>query len=469
MKRETITVRIDSLAFEGKGVARVDGKVLFVRGAVPGDLVEVAITKEKKNYSEGKLVRVVEPSAKRIEPRCEHFGVCGGCSFQNIHYEEQIKWKHKFVSDAFEKIAKLNGFEIKPAIPSVEIFEYRNKMEFSFGTSRWLTEEEIQKGEQIESASKHFALGFHIPERFDKVIDINRCLLQEERGNILINEIRAKTRELGVPAYNLRTHLGFLRNVVIRYSKYSGELLLNLVTTSQIGEKEKEFLQWYREYFLNLDFVHHLVHTINNRFSPVAYGEYEILKGSGYLTEELHGVKYRISPFSFFQVNTKQAEVLVEKVVEFADAKGKVVWDLYSGAGTFSLSLAQEARLLVGIEAIESAVADARVNADVNNIKNVEFLAKDLHSKSISKKLQELPKPDVIVVDPPRTGIHKNLLNALLEIMPDRIIYVSCNPTTQARDCSLMSEKYQIVEIQPVDMFPHTYHIESIALLVRKR
>ncbi len=468
-EREKVVTRIESLAFEGKGIARVGGKVAFVRYAVPGDLVEIEITKDKKSFAEGKIVRIIEPSAIRIAPRCNHFGICGGCSFQNIPYEKQLEWKRKFVTDAFEKIAKVEDVEIKQALPSPLVYGYRNKMEFSFASSRWLSEEEIHSGDAIPNKGKHFALGFHIPERFDKVVNINACHLQDERGNEIINNIRRKALEIEVPAYNLRNHKGFLRNVIVRYSFTNGEVLVNLVTTSQIGEIEQRFLEWFRVYFAESQFVHHLVHTTNDSYSPTPMGNTEIIKGTGYLFEEVGDVVFRISPFSFFQVNTLQANNLIKKTLEFASFEDKIVWDLYSGAGTFSLSLAKYARMVVGVESVPSAVEDARYNAELNKIDNVIFVIKDLHKKKILEELTELPKPDVVVVDPPRTGIHKNLLNALLEIRPERIVYVSCNPATQARDCGELSSLYKIVEVQPIDMFPHTYHIESVALLVKKR
>ncbi|MCX7909293.1 MAG: 23S rRNA (uracil(1939)-C(5))-methyltransferase RlmD [Ignavibacteria bacterium] len=468
MNTKKINIFVDTLAYEGKGVARAEGKVVFVRNGVPGDLLEVEIIKNKKNFAEGKILKILEPSPYRIDPICEHFGECGGCSFQNISYEQQLEWKHKFVADAFERIAKIPKVEIKKVIPASKIFGYRNKMEFSFGTSRWITEKEVQSGKDIDEGEKHFALGFHIPERFDKVLDINRCFLQDEKGNLIINAIREKAKEFRIPAYNLKTHFGFLRNVVLRFSALNGEITLNLVTTSKIGENEKNFLSWFETFFSKLEFITNLVHTTNDSLSPTVTGNYRIIKGTGYLFEELKGVRFRISPFSFFQVNTKQAESLVEKVIEYATPKDKMIWDLYSGAGTFSLPLARSAKKVIGFESVESAVEDAKFNAKLNNIENVSFFVKDLHTKKIFQELIEFEKPDIIIIDPPRTGIHKNLLLTISKILPEKIVYVSCNPTTMARDCYELSKYYKVVEIQPVDMFPQTYHIETIGLLIKQ-
>lgn len=466
--KQKVVTKIESLAFEGKGVARVDGKVVFVRYAVPNDIVEIELLRNKKNFAEGKITRIVEFSPFRIEPICKHFGVCGGCSFQNIPYEVQLEWKRRFVVDAFEKIGKISNVEIKSVLPSPKIFGYRNKMEFSFGTSRWLTDEEIETQTEISTKEKQFALGFHIPERFDKVLNINYCHLQDERGNTIVNSIRNKAFELDIPAYNLRNHIGFLRNLILRFSFTTNELLLNLVTTSQVGEKEKKYLDWFKENFTSSELVDQLLVTTNDSYSPTAFGTIEILKGNGYLFENIGEVRFRISPFAFFQVNTLQANNLVSKVIEYANAKEKIVWDMYSGAGTFSLPLAKVAKTVIGLESLESAVEDAKFNAQLNGIENAYFIAKDLHTKNILQELSKFPNPEVMIIDPPRSGIHKNLLNAIITIKPERIVYVSCNPTTQARDCQEFAKYYDLVEIQPVDMFPHTYHIESIALLVKK-
>lgn len=469
MTRKKILTKIDSLAFEGKGIARIEGKVIFVPNALPGDLLEIEITKSKKNYSEGRILRIVEPSPFRITPKCEHFGTCGGCSFQNLTYEQQLHWKENFIVDAFKKIGKTDNIPIKPILPSPKIYEYRNKMEFSFGNSRWLEMDEIQSGAEIPLNDKHFALGFHIPKRFDKVLDIKYCYLQDYRGNIILKELKSKASKLEVPAYNLKTHKGFLRNLILRWSSSNNDLMVNLVTTSQLGENEKSFLKWFNEDFSTSEVIQHLIHTTNDSYSPTNFGQYKVIKGVGYLYEELLGVKFRISPFSFFQVNILQAKNLAEEVIEFAQLDDKVVWDLYSGSGLFSLIAANKARYVIGLELNQEAVQDGRYNANLNNLNNVEFIAMDLHSKKIIFDLEKLPKPEIIIIDPPRTGIHKNILKSLLQLLPEKIVYVSCNPTTMARDYLELQKHYEINILQPIDMFPQTYHIENVALLVKRK
>lgn len=469
MVKDKLLAKIESLAFEGKGVTRIEGKVIFVRNALPGDLLEIQIVKNKKNYSEARITKILEASPFRINPKCEHFGTCGGCSFQNLSYEQQLQWKQKFVVDAFQKIAKIENIPIKPVIPSPKLYEYRNKMEFSFGDSRWLSTEEIQSGTEIPPQDKHFALGFHIPERFDKVLDIHYCHLQDYRGNIILNEIKKKASQLEIPAYNLKTHLGFLRNLILRWSHTYNELMVNLVTTSQISEKESSFLAWFKKDFSKNEVFQHLIHTTNDTFSPTNFGDYDIIKGSGYIYEDLLGVKFRISPFSFFQVNTQQANRLIEQVIKYAEPEDKLVWDLYSGSGIFALTVAKTAKYVIGIELLPEAVQDGIYNARLNNIKNAEFISMDLHSKGIFSQLEILKKPEIIIIDPPRTGIHKNLLKSLLQLLPEKIVYVSCNPTTMARDCFELQNFYEVLELQPIDMFPQTYHIENVALLVKKK
>lgn len=464
---EKIQLTIESLAFEGKGIGRHNGKVVFVRNAVPGDIVEAKITKHKKNYTEAKITRIITPSPKRTIPKCEYFGTCGGCSFQNLIYEEQLHWKRNFVIDAFERISKIETPVVLPTLPATNIFHYRNKTEFTFGTSRWLTEEEIESEEEI--SQKHFALGFHIPERFDKVLDLTHCLLHPERANRVLQLIRRETLERKLPAYNLRTHKGFLRNLVFRFSRFNNEMMVVLITTSPSSQEEQEFVEWLSSgEFITSPEVDHLVYAINDSFSPTPTGSTTVLKGNEFLVESLAGIHFKISPFSFFQVNIEQAEKVVDKVVEYSKGNSKIIWDLYCGAGTMTLPLAKQSEFVFGLEVNESSVQDAKENANMNGFRNVVFYVKDLHSKTVGNELKKLEPPDLVVLDPPRSGIHKNLVAALIGILPRKIIYISCNPTTQARDFSLLSNFYNLVEVQPVDMFPQTYHVESIAVLELK-
>ncbi|MCX7879682.1 MAG: 23S rRNA (uracil(1939)-C(5))-methyltransferase RlmD [Ignavibacteria bacterium] len=462
---EQLRVRIESLAFEGKGVARYNGKIIFVKFALPGDLLDVVIIKSKKDYAEAKILSIIESNPNRIEPICKHFGTCGGCSFQNIKYSEQLFWKKHFVADALERIAKIHKVEINDVLPSERIFNYRNKVEFTFGTKPWIEDVLQFKSSVSTNTVPAFSLGFHLPNRFDKTLDIEECYLSYFRVNDLLSQIRQKALELNLRPYDLRTHKGFLRNLIIRTARHKNQVLINIVTTSQISNNEQIFLDWIESELSNSNEYSHVIHTNNDSYSPMPQGEIKVIKGEANLVEILNGLNFSISPFAFFQVNPYQAENLMKKVIEYAEPAGKVVWDLYCGSGTFSLALAKEAKFVYGIEINSSAVEDASINASKNNITNVSFLALDLHKKSVLAELAKLPKPDVVVLDPPRSGLHKNILNAIVNILPKKIIYVSCNPTTQSRDLFELVKFYNLLEIQPIDMFPQTYHIETIASL----
>ncbi len=461
-KGDRFSVTIEALAFEGKGLAKIDGKVVFVPKVAPEDVVEIEIVKNKKDFAEAKVTKIIKPSQFRIEPPCQHFDECGGCSFQNIAYEEQLRWKTRFVIDSFEKIAKVEIPKVNEVLSSQNIFHYRNKTEFTFSEFAWQSEVEFLKDKL--SSSKKFALGYHVPQRFDKVLDINECLLQPRIANEILNLIRSKAIELQVSPYNIVTHVGFLRNLVFRYSFSEKKLMTILIVTTQIGRAEEQFLNWYKYEFPKSDLSDIVILAFNDSFSPVAIGTYKAFKGEEYLFESLLGYKFKISPFSFFQVNPVQAEKLIEFVVQNIEPE-TFVWDLYCGAGTISLPISSVADFVIGFELNEGAVNDARENANINKVGNVLFYAKDLHSKQIVNELKAYQKPDIIVVDPPRSGLHKNLVKTLLEIQAPKIIYVSCNPTTQARDIEMLKDLYKLKLVQPIDMFPHTYHIENIAIL----
>lgn len=461
--KEIHTLQIDSLAFEGKGIAKLNGKIIFVRNAIPGDVAKIQITKNKTNYAEADLVEIIKPSPNRIDPVCKHFGICGGCSFQNMDYPTQLIWKRRFVQDSFEKIAKIDHISVLDPIPSSKIFAYRNKTEFTFGPSRWLTNEEITNQEIIDR--KNFALGYFIPGRYDKILDIEECFLHQSRSNKILNLIKNQAIELNIPAYNIKTHKGFLRNLVFRYSLGTNELMVILIVTTQIGAKEEKFLEWIKN-DLPKEPIDNLILAFNDSFSPTAGGNTTTIKGNNFLFEKILGIKYKISPFSFFQVNPFQIENLVKKVLDFADCNEKIVWDLYCGIGTLSLPLAKESAYVFGIELVEEAVEDAKENAKLNNVDNAIFYTMDLHARNNSELLKNLEKPEILILDPPRSGVHKNLIEVILQFQPERVVYVSCNPTTLARDYEMLKSLYEIKEIQPIDMFPQTYHIESIALFV---
>ncbi len=467
-KREKTELTIESIGFNGIAVARHDDIVYFVKGAVPGDRVIAEIKRKKKKHIEAEAVEILEHSIDRVLPLCKYFGTCGGCTWQHLRYEEQLKWKRRHVKDAFERIGKILPENIPETIPSPQIFNYRNKMDFSFGASRWLTKEEIQNEENI--GQKQFALGLHIPGRYDKILDIDSCQIQMEEGNEILNLFREKALESGVTAFNEKTHEGFLRNLVLRMSPVEKEMMCILVTNSPSAKEDEDYLEWYRKDFPKLfPMAVSIIHAVNPEIKPVAIGEINFVEGKDFIRDSILGITYRISPFSFFQTNSWQLDVFISRIIEFAGLSGaETLWDMYCGTGSIALPASKRVKKVFGFELAESSIDDARQNAVLNEIENVHFKALDLHSKEISSVLEQYDKPDVMIIDPPRAGMHKNLLKYILNAFPEKIVYVSCNPATQARDCEALSEKYHIKKVQPVDMFPHTFHIESIARLEKK-
>lgn len=462
-----IVLTIESIGFEGISIAREEGKVYFVKGGLPGDKVRAGILKNKKNYTDARLLEVLEPSPDRVEPKCEYFGSCGGCSWQSLKYEKQIEWKRKHIIDAFERLGKIEAKLYNETMPSPKQFEYRNKMEFSFGDSKWLTLEQIASEETID---RSFALGLHVPGRYDKIIDIDKCHIQSEIGNKIINIMRAKALEIGVLPYSSTKNDGLLKSIVIRYSLANNEIMTILVSRPASNDKDEKFIKWYAEDFANeIPEVNEVIHAVNNTRNTFASGDLTVYKGKGYITEKILGIDYRISPFSFFQTNSSSLDNFISLIVETAQIeKDQVVWDLYCGTGSITLPASKKGGKVIGIELVESSIKDAKSNAKLNGIENAEFYCEDLHSTNISEKLLKLPKPDTIIVDPPRAGMNPNMVNLILEFNPKRVVYVSCNPATQARDIALMQDKYYINTVTPVDMFPHTYHVESVAELIRK-
>jgi 23S rRNA (uracil1939-C5)-methyltransferase len=467
-EKDLIELEIESIAFEGGGVAKHDGKVYFIKGAVPGDKVIARINKKKKSYAHGEVQEILRHSVDRIDPLCTHFGVCGGCSWQQLKYEKQTHWKRQHVIDSFSRIGKIANCEYLDTLPSPMPFHYRNKMEFSFSGYRWLTEAEISSVDDIPN--KDFALGLHVPGIFNKVLDIKECYLHKIIVPVILKKIREKAIELSVKPYNVKTHGGFLRNLVFRSSEFYDEMMVVLITTNVKEKADEQFIDWFKNDFpQNFPDIQHIIHAVNDSFSPVAIGDAEIIRGSGYLTEKILDVTYRISPFSFFQTNSSQLDGFISQILEFADLGSKdIVWDLYCGTGSITLPASKQVKEIYGLELVESSISDANKNRDLNNIENAHFICADLNAKNATELLHGLPKPDVIIIDPPRAGMHKNLITVILEAAPQRICYVSCNPATQARDCELLSEKYQVEKVKPVDMFPHTFHVESIAKLIRK-
>jgi 23S rRNA (uracil1939-C5)-methyltransferase len=465
MKRgdETV-VTLESFAFEGKSVARLDGLVVFVIGAVPGDTARVRLTKVKKSFCEAQTLEVLTPSPLRAVPRCRYFGVCGGCRWQNVRYEAQRDFKRQNVVDALERIGGIRGVRVQPTLGADDDVFYRNKMEFSFG-QRWLTKEEMETKKQDVSP---FALGLHIPDRFDRVLDLEECWLQSETSVRIVNAVRQFCLDRRLSVFSTATHTGYLRNLVIREGKRTGELMVNLVTR----DDRPEVMQELREALLaEFPGMTTLCNNITERKSQVALGDREVVyHGPGTITERIGKRTYRISANSFFQTNTVQAERLYDTVLRMARLRaGDVVYDLYCGTGTIALHVADDASQVIGIESVPAAVADARRNAAANGVGNCTFVLGDIRETMTKRAdmLSPFGEPDVVIVDPPRAGMHEDVARRVVELGADRIIYVSCNPATQARDLKLMGGHYAIREVQPVDMFPHTVHIESVVLLSR--
>lgn len=461
------TLTIQSMGNEGVSIARnEDGIVRFLKYGAPGDIVNAEIRQKRKKFAEGIIQEVLQSSPDRIEARCSYFTQCGGCSWQHLTYEQQLHWKRQIVEDVCTRIGKFPFPHIESTLPSPRQFNYRNKMEFSFGSSAWLTEEQIASNEEFR---KGFAFGLHVPGRFDKIMNIEECHLQCTDGNILLNAIHEKANELELLGYDPRSHEGFLRSLIIRSSKFSGEIMAVLITQDPKTKGDEEFLTWWQGIRTVFPFITSALHCINHSWSPVAQGEIVFSDGPLYITESILDITYTISPFSFFQTNSYQLDQFVERIIKQAHIDEQAhVWDLYCGAGTITFPAAKCAHSVIGIELSESSIANAKHNQELNGIHNTEFYAHDLHVPTAIELLKSLKQPDIIIIDPPRAGVHEILLKHMLEIAPERIVYVSCNPATQARDISLLSEKYAITSMIPVDMFPQTAHVESIATLELK-
>ncbi len=463
-----VELDIDSIGLEGVAIARFEDKVHFVKGAVPGDKVLARVLKSKSRFAECRVESIITSSEHRVEPECQYFGNCGGCSWQMLDYSQQIRWKLQNVKDSFERIGKIEVPIYHPVVQSDNIFHYRNKMDFSFGTLRWFSNEEISSDDIIQK--NDFFLGLHAPGRFDKIVDLDECLIQNPTANTFLQTIKEKAIEMGVSAYHPYNREGFLRGLIIRHSVSNDEFMVILITNDNKNKIETEFTNWFSEEFLKTDKrISNLVLALNNSSNDANISEIKIVFGPGFITENILGVDFRISPLSFFQTNSYQLNKFISKIEEYAELSDlDIVWDLYCGTGSITLPIANKCKEIYGFELSDSSVNDAKNNASLNKIDNVKFFATDLHIKSIPELLATVPNPVCIIIDPPRAGIHKNLLNTLMEIAPEKIVYVSCNPATQARDCEILSEKYEVCEIQTFDMFPQTYHIESIAKLRKK-
>lgn len=465
-KETEIELEVQAGAEGGRCVARVDGLVVFVRNAVPGDRVLARIVKVRRNFAEAVAVRILTPSPLRVEPRCRYFGVCGGCRWQNLSYEAQVELKRRQVEESFRHIGGFRNLEVKPTLGSEDVYFYRNKMEFSFSHRRWLTAGEIASGEKLQRA---FALGLHVADRYDKVIDIHECWLQSELSNRIVNATREWALAHEVSVYEPDRADGYLRFLVIRESVATAEVMVNLVTSEDRAEVAQSLCE---EIGRRVDRITTFVNTVNRQRAQVAYGDFQrVHLGSGMITERLNGLFFRVSANSFFQTNTRQAERLCSIVREFGELQpNDVVYDLYSGTGTLAIVISKGVSKIVGIEAVTAAVEDARWNANANGIANCVFVSgdvKETFAEDMSLR-EEHGEPTVLIIDPPRSGMHPKLTHSLARTGPGRIVYVSCNPATQARDVRvLVGGGYSIDILQPVDMFPHTDHIESVVRLSR--
>ena len=460
-KGQIVDLEIDSAAYQGSAVARFEDMVVFVRDAVPGDRVRARITGKRRNYSEAAVEQVIRPSRHRVEPRCRYFGVCGGCSWQNTDYSQQLDFKRQQVEETFKHLAGIQPSRIRSTLPSPQPYYYRNKMEFSFGVNRWLTQEEIQSGKEVW---KGFALGLHVPKRWDKILDLEVCYLQSPESAEIVNEVRRISLEAGWSAYDSRKHEGYLRNLVVRTAHYTRQIMLNLVTSRSEPARLQSLTGSLLERF---PAITTLVNSINPTRSPVASGTEEMVyHGPGTITEQIGEHVFEIAPDTFFQPNTLQAERLYGMVKDLVQLRGdEVLYDLYSGIGTVSLFLAEHVQRVIGIENQQLAVSQAVKNASLNGVTNCTFPRLDVLQSLSESFVRENGKPDVVVTDPPRVGMHEDVCLALVQLAPQRIAYISCNPATQARDLKILCRKYEIDQVQPVDMFPQTYHIENVVLL----
>lgn len=456
-------VEISDVAAEGKSIARVNDMVVFIPYGAPGDIVDIKLDKKRKSYAEAHIVAMKTPSTIRINPFCQHFGVCGGCKWQHIPYEYQLKYKRQQVVDALERIAKVDLPEVKDTLGSVRTTHYRNKLEFTFSNKCWLTFEELNSGKEFPDRN---ALGFHIPGAFDKVLDIKRCYLQDDISNDIRLFLRQYSIENGYSFYDLRAQEGLLRTMMIRITS-TNEIMLVVVFGEDNKPSIENVMNALKEKFPQITSLQYVVNLKVN--DTIADQEVIPYHGKEYVEEEMESLKFRIGPKSFYQTNSLQAYELYKVARRMADLSGdELVYDLYTGTGTIANFVAKKARKVIGIEYVPEAIADAKLNSEVNNIHNTEFYAGDMKDILTDEFVSANGKPNVMIVDPPRAGMHEDVVNVILNAEPERIVYVSCNPATQARDLALLDAKYSVVEVQPVDMFPHTHHVENVVKLARR-
>ena len=456
-------VVIEGVAAEGKAIARIDGVVLFVEYAVPGDVVNVKIIKKKKNYMEGVISSMIKPSEQRAEPFCEHFGICGGCKWQHLPYEMQLQAKQQQVYDQLVRIGHLSIPEISPIIPSDNTRYYRNKLEFTFSSKRWIYGDE--NPEEL-SPQERCGLGFHVGRFFDKVLDIKHCWLQKEPSNRIRLFMKDYALSHGLEFYNIRENTGFLRNMVVR-SNTAGDIMLTVVFAFEDHSLMDPFLSSIYEAFPEIKSLYYVINSKLN--DSISDQECILFRGDDAIWERMENLRFKIGPKSFYQTNSEQAYKLYSAARNLAALEGgEVVYDLYTGTGTIAQFVSAKAAKVIGIEYVKEAIDDANVNAEANGITNCSFYAGDMKDVLTSDFIKENGTPEVMIIDPPRAGMHPDVVKSILEAAPQRIVYVSCNPASQARDLAMMSEKYEITAVQPVDMFPQTIHVENICALKRK-
>ncbi|MBQ7856700.1 MAG: 23S rRNA (uracil(1939)-C(5))-methyltransferase RlmD [Alistipes sp.] len=455
-------LEITTLAAEGKAIGHYDGMVVFVPMTVPGDVVDVQVRAKHRRFMEGVAINFVKRSPMRCEPVCEHFGVCGGCKWQNLPYEEQLRHKTVQVRDQLTRIGKLDLPEISPCLGSAEQLFYRNKLEFTFADRRWLTYEEIAEGGDIAPAP---ALGFHVPNMFDKVLDIKRCYLQADPSNAIRDFVKQYCIENGYSFHNVREHQGLMRGIIIRTAS-TGEIMVSVVFNENEEAKINALLSALQE---NFPQITSLIYFVNEKWNDSLTDQTPIcFAGKDHIFEEMEGLRFKVGPKSFYQTNSAQAYELYKVTREFADLQPEdTLYDLYTGTGTIANFCARRCKRVVGIEYVPEAIEDAKVNSAINGIDNTTFYAGDMKRVLSDAFIARNGRPDVIILDPPRAGVDEPVIDVILNAAPRRIVYVSCNPATQARDLALMSGMYRVVAVQPVDMFPHTHHVENVVKLER--
>lgn len=473
-------IEITGVAAEGKALARVrlrdddDSQiVVFIPYGAPGDIADVQLDRKKHSYAEGHIERIVKPSPVRIEPRCSHFGLCGGCKWQHLPYTEQLRHKQQQVTDALTRIAKVELPEISPILGSEEIWAYRNKMEYTFSNKKWRSWEDIKSGKTFTDAPE--GLGFHIPGAFDKVLHINQCLLQDSLGDRIRNSLYEFATAEGLSFYDIRDNTGLLRNMMIRIAS-TGEVMVCLQFGEDSPEEIRKVMEWLQSTFPEITSLLYVINLKAN--DTISDQEVVCWSGPDYIEEKMEGLRFRINAKSFYQTNSRQALRLYEVARHFAGLDNQddgqsvqkpLVYDLYTGTGTIANFVAKGASKVIGIEYVEAAIADAKLNARVNGLDNTEFFAGDMKDILTDSFVEKHGRPDVMIVDPPRAGMHEDVVNVILRAEPEIIVYVSCNPATQARDIALLDGKYHVTDVQPVDMFPHTHHVENVVRLERKK